>query len=136
MKRFIIGLGILLGAVLTLSAQDADLVGPWTAFRAIELSNFTISDYRNPPNPADLPEGQLTINADGTLTSDFLDFDAWSFEDQFLILTDGQRNAFFIPRIMGPDTLYLLRVSVTERNREVTHIRVDRPGSLIVVRDL
>lgn len=136
MKRAIIVLGILLGAVFSLSAQEADLVGPWTAFRAIELSNYTLSDYRNPPEPGDLPIGELTINADGTLVSDFLDFGEWSFTDEFLILTDGSTNAFFVPRIMGPDTLYLLRVSVTERNREVTHIRVDRPGSLIVVRNL
>lgn len=136
MKRAIIVLGLMLGAVLVISAQEADLVGPWTAFRAIELSNYTLSDYRNPPDAGDLPIGQMTINADGTVTSDFLDFDEWSFEDQFLILTDGSRNAFFVPRVMGPDTLYLLRVSVTERNREVTHIRVDRPGSLIVVRNL
>ncbi|MFP4508697.1 MAG: hypothetical protein ACOC4I_03790 [Spirochaetota bacterium] len=136
MKRAILVLGILLGAVFSLSAQDADLVGPWTAFRAIELSDYTLSDYRNPPETDDLPIGELTINADGTLESDFLDFDEWSFSDEFLILTDGSTNAFFVPRVMSPDTLYLLRVSVTERDREVTHIRVDRPGSLIVVREM
>lgn len=135
MKRAVALTAILILAAAGLHAQEADeLIGQWTAFRAMDLSNFTLNDYRNPPNPDDLPEGAVDFNADGTIDSNFLDFDEWEIDDNFLVLMDGNRNAFFVPRPMGPDTFYLLRVSVTQRDREVTHIRVDRPGSLIVVR--
>lgn len=135
MKRLIALSAVALLAVTAVSAQEEDdLVGDWTAYRAMDLSNYTLDDYRNPPAADDLVEGVMTLNADQTLESDFLDFDEWEIDDSFLVLTDDERNAFFVPRTMGPDTLYLLRVSVTERDREVTHIRVDRSGSYIVVR--
>ncbi len=137
MKRVTALFVLILGVTVALAGQEADeLIGDWTAFRAMDLSNFTLNDYRNPPDPGDLPEGVMTLNADGTIESNFLDFDEWEIEDNFLVMSDGNRSAFFVPRPMGPDTYYLLRVSVTQRDREVTHIRVDRPSSFIVVRGI
>ncbi len=137
MKRVTALFVLILGVTVTLAGQEADeLIGDWTAFRAMDLSNFTLNDYRNPPDPGDLPEGVMTLNADGTIESNFLDFDEWELDDGFLIMSDGNRSAFFVPRPMSPDTFYLLRVSVTQRDREVTHIRVDRPSSFIVVRGI
>lgn len=136
MRRVIVLTAVMLlfAVVMAPAQEDDELVGDWTAYRSMDLSNYTLNDYRDPPAIEDLAEGVMTFNADGTIDSNFLDYDEWELDDDFLVLSDGEVNAFFVPRMMNIDTLYLLRVSVTERDREVTHIRVDRPGSYIVVR--
>ncbi|MFW6388118.1 MAG: hypothetical protein ACOC0B_02475 [bacterium] len=136
MRRVIVLTAVMLlfAAVVAPAQEDDELVGDWTAYRSMDLSNYTLNDYRDPPAIEDLAEGVMTFEADGTVESDFLDYDEWELDEDFLVLSDGEVNAFYVPRMLSMDALYLLRVSVTERDREVTHIRVDRPGSYIVIR--
>lgn len=115
-------------------AQDPDMVGTWTVYRIDELSNYTMRDYT--AGRTDITtEGTLLIETDGQVTAEGLDFSAWRMEDSFFVLENAGGNHFFAVRPVSADVYFLTNLTVTERNREVTHIRVNRTRNLLVVRE-
>jgi len=115
--------------------NEVDLEGTWIAYRVSDLSNYRLADYHQPPAMEDLQEGTLTLDPDGEAASTFITVESWLMDDGFLILQNDDRSRMYVPRPLGENTVYLLAVTVTERNREVTHIRVDRHSSYLVVRE-
>ena len=119
-----------------LGAQEVDFTGTWEAFKVVDLNSVAIRDYQNINHPRQIMEGTFTLEADGTLTSTFLDFNRWRYEDGFVVFAgDGMENSFYVPRLMSQDVLFFVSVIVTERNREVTHIRVNRTDNLLLMRE-
>ena len=115
------------------AAQDIDMVGSWTVYRVDELSNFTIRDHAEGRREVS-SEGTLVIADGGDVTAEGLNFTAWRMEAGFFVLENIAGNNFFAIRPISPDVLFLTSLTVTERNREVTHIRMNRGGNLMVVR--
>lgn len=127
-------LAALLAVAGTAAAQEVDMVGTWTVYRIDELSNYTMRDYT--AGRTDIPgEGTLQIEADGVVTAEGLEYDAWRMEDAFFVLENAGSNHFFAVRPVSQDVYFLTNLTVTERNREVTHIRVNRIRNLLVVRE-
>ena len=140
MKRaYIISVMILAMALFsagTVTAQEVDFTGTWEAFKVVDLNSVAIRDYQNINYPRQVMEGTFTLEADGALTSTFLDFNQWRYEDGFIVFAgDGMENSFYVPRFMNQDVLFFVSVIVTERNREVTHIRVNRTDNLLLMRE-
>lgn len=129
---FVVGLLILLAGAAT--AQDVDMVGSWTVYRIDGLSNYTMVDYSAGRTAAGA-EGTLLLQGDGNVMSEELGFDSWRMENGFFVLQDSGGNNFFVVRQISPDVRFLVNLTVTERNREVTHIRINRPQNLLVVRE-
>ncbi len=116
-----------------LAAQEVDMVGTWTVYQIDQLANYTMSDYSAGRTEVS-SEGSLQIEVDGTVQAQGLDFDAWRMEDTFFVLRNNSVNSFFAVRPISPEVYFLTNLTVTERNREVTHIRVNRRQNLLVVR--
>ncbi|TVQ38621.1 MAG: hypothetical protein EA384_08730 [Spirochaetaceae bacterium] len=129
---------LVMGAVLLMlagwsAAQEVDMVGAWTVYQIDQLANYTMSDYTAGRTEVSA-EGNLQIDVDGTVIAEGLDFDAWRMEDGFFVLQNSAGNSFFAVRPISPDVYFLTNLTVTERNREVTHIRMNRRQNLLVVR--
>ncbi len=113
--------------------QEANMVGTWTVYRVDELSNYTMRDHTE--GNVEVPsEGVLVIEADGTVTAQGVNFSAWRMEAGFFVLENPAGNNFFAVRPISPEVIFLTSLTVTERNREITHIRMNRGSNLLVVR--
>lgn len=124
---------LLFGAVGQAAAQEADMIGTWTVFRVDELANYTMRDHTE--GNTEVPsEGVLVIEADGGVTAQGVNFSAWRMEAGFFVLENQAGNHFYAVRSISPDVLFLTSLTVTERNREVTHIRMNRGSNLLIVR--
>ena len=116
-----------------LAAQEVDMVGSWTVYQIDQLANYTMRDYSAGRTEVSF-EGSLQIEVDGSVQAQGLDFDAWRMEETFFVLQSNSVNSFFAVRQISPEVYFLTNLTVTERNREVTHIRVNRRHNLLIVR--
>ena len=132
MRKLVMGAVLLMLAGWT-AAQEVDMVGAWTVYQIDQLANYTMSDYTAGRTEVSA-EGTLRIDIDGTVAAEGLDFEAWRMEDSFFVLQNSAGNSFFTVRPISPDVYFLTNLTVTERNREVTHIRMNRRQNLLVVR--
>ena len=116
--------------------DEIDWVGTWRVYHAEGMSGYSLSDHENGALEQQ-PEGELVLEADGELehTLDDFPYDNWRFEDGFLVFERNGSNGFYAVRTLSPDVLYLVNVTVTERNREVIRIRTNRRYNMLVLRD-
>ncbi len=139
MKKVAIGtvlVAVVAGLTVGQQLDEIDWVGTWQVHNAERLSGYSLDDHDNGPVDQ-TPEGELTLEADGTVehTLDDFPYNAWRFEDGFLVFEDNGSNAFYGVRWLSPDVLYLVNVTVTERNREVIRIRTNRRHNMLVLRE-
>ena len=124
------------GAAEAQQVDEIDWIGTWRVFMAEGLSGYSLNDHRN-GHLDQTAAGELTLEPDGGIahTLEDFDYDSWRYEDGFLVLEQDGTNAFHAVRALSPDVLYLVNVTVTERNREVIRIRTNRRFNMLVLRE-
>ncbi|GEM_PF-2788355 len=129
-------MAVAVGGAVAQEADEVDWVGTWQVYLVEGLSGYSLADHENGAVD-ERPAGELTLEADGGIehTLDDFRYDRWRFEDGFLVFEQNGTNAFHAVRVLSPDVLYLVNVTVTERNREVIRIRTNRRLNMLVLRD-
>lgn len=135
MKRALIILTLALLA-LPLAAQDVTMTGTWELYRVDTIGTFSLNEYQSSAPTSSFVDATLVLEADGTMTSDSqtLRFVSWNMQDGFLSFQTPSGNAFYRVRDLNADVLYLVSVTVTERNATVTQIEANPNANLVLVR--
>lgn len=135
MKRAILLLALTCCAGV-LFAQDVTMTGTWELYRVDTVGTYSLNEFRSGAPTSSLIDATLVLDAEGTVESDSqsLRFIGWTMESGFLSFQTPSGNSFYAVRDLSPDVLFLVSVTVTERNASVTQIEVNQSAHLILVR--
>ena len=140
MRRALISMVVLLVAVGAFAQQgagaDVEMAGTWQLYRADTIGVFSLNEYRSNAPTRSFIDATLVLEADGTMQSDSmtLRFLSWGLDSGFLYFQTPSGNSFYKVRDLSPDVLFLVSVTVTERNANVTMIEANANANLILVR--
>jgi|GEM_PF-5271304 len=140
MRRvFLWALVLSLLTIASVSAQDVNMAGDWTLYRVSVLGDFNLDEFRNVGGAAGNLMGgtNMSLAGDGTVTTDStsLAFQEWSITPEgFLMFASSGRNALFKIRALTDNVYFLVSITVTEKNKQVTQIQVNPSSNLVVVR--
>lgn len=135
MKRLLF-IVYLSGIVLSVNAQQENMVGTWIVFQVNELSRYSLSEHQS-PQAFSLTGGETaTFEDDGTieLTITNLSATKWRFDEGFLLLETENQNVFFWPRVLNENVYFLVQVDIIERNEEIIALTSRPQGNLLIIR--